>query len=476
MDETAFNYNTNANTDDGSCVEVVNGCMDESAFNYNPAANISIIPAIGDIYQGGYLFQINEDGTGLVAAMENLTEGGLPYNQNSFGYQWGCWQEDVDGADGTSIGTGYQNTMDIINQGCTTSGGGISAAQAALDAEINGYSDWYLPSIDELNEFRFTISHSSPQGNIANINGVHWSSSEINSLQAYAANVHASQTLSFNKNLYKQVRVIRSVTFDVECVAVVNGCIDETAFNYDAEANTDDGSCIEVVEGCTDATAFNYDAAANTDDGSCVAVVNGCMDATAFNYNPDANISIIPTIGDIYQGGYIFQINDDGTGLVADLQDLGDINWWDAMDGAENSSAQGYDDWYLPSLEELQLMYNTIGQGANNSGGFVNDWYWSTSEVQCSNQPNDGVHRINFSTGVMNCWFNFSYWARAIRAVTFDDGSCIEVVNGCIDSTAYNYNADANTDDGSCVEAIEDVWMRLHLIIMQMPILMMDRV
>ena len=40
--------------------------------------------------------------------MENLTEGGLPYNQNSFGYQWGCWQEDVDGADGTSIGTGIR--------------------------------------------------------------------------------------------------------------------------------------------------------------------------------------------------------------------------------------------------------------------------------------------------------------------------------------------------------------------------------
>ena len=37
----------------------------------------------------------------------------------------------------------------------------------------------------------------------------------------------------------------------------------------------------------------------------------------AFNYNPDANISAIPTVN-IYQGGYIFQINDDGTGLVAE--------------------------------------------------------------------------------------------------------------------------------------------------------------
>jgi hypothetical protein len=39
-----------------------------------------------------------------------------------------------------------------------------------------------------------------------------------------------------------------------------------------------DGSCIAVVNGCTDATAFNYDSSANTDDGSCIAVVNGCTD------------------------------------------------------------------------------------------------------------------------------------------------------------------------------------------------------
>ena len=78
-------------------------------------------------------------------------------------------------------------------------------------------------------------------------------------------------------------------TEDGSCVAVVEGCMDETALNYDANANTDDGSCVAVVEGCTDVSAFNYNADANTDDGSCVAVVEGCMDATASNYNADAN-------------------------------------------------------------------------------------------------------------------------------------------------------------------------------------------
>ena len=46
-------------------------------------------------------------------------------------------------------------------------------------------------------------------------------------------------------------------------------CTDATAFNYDPDAEYDNGNCVAVVEGCTDASACNYDAAANTDDGSC---------------------------------------------------------------------------------------------------------------------------------------------------------------------------------------------------------------
>ena len=42
-------------------------------------------------------------------------------------------------------------------------------------------------------------------------------------------------------------------------------------------------------------------------------------------------------IGDVYEGGYIFQINEDGTGLVADLQDLDQMNWDSAMNLAEAS-------------------------------------------------------------------------------------------------------------------------------------------
>lgn len=70
----------------------------------------------------------------------------------------------------------------------------------------------------------------------------------------------------------------------------VLGCTDASAFNFDPNANTDDGSCIPVVTGCTDELAVNYDPQANTDDGSCLFEVFGCTYEEALNYVSNANI------------------------------------------------------------------------------------------------------------------------------------------------------------------------------------------
>ena len=94
-----------------------------------------------------------------------------------------------------------QNTMDIVNQGCSTENGGITAAQAALDAEIKGYSDWYLPSIDELTVMYYTLAIQA---------NWRWSSSELHSTYAWQVNFDNDFIGDGGINSSASVRVIRS--------------------------------------------------------------------------------------------------------------------------------------------------------------------------------------------------------------------------------------------------------------------------
>ena len=148
-------------------------------------------------------------------------------------------------------------------------------------------------------------------------------------------------------------------------------------------------------------------------------------------------------IGDVFEGGYIFQINLDGTGLVADLEDLGRINWFQAIDSAETVISQGYNDWYLPNIEELELMYNTIGQGADNLGNFENYFYWSSTEYEFQNNYALGLSFNVGPTGPAD--MNYAESVRVIRSVI------LEVIYGCTDDKAINFDLNSNTDDGSCI-------------------------
>jgi len=215
----ACNYDETAILNDGSCYDNDMGCGCDTPLpidGYDCYGN-QLIANIGDTIFGGIVFFIDSTGQhGLVAAMEDLTEGATDLSEWGFnGYEWGCYDEYEEGADGTSIGTGYQNTMDIVNQGCVTYFGGITAAQAAIDAEINDYSDWYLPSTYELIEMYNTIGNGGPEGNIGGFDTgnfpYYWSSSEDNEYYALGVDFIEGMTLGW---LWKfdtcRVRPIRS--------------------------------------------------------------------------------------------------------------------------------------------------------------------------------------------------------------------------------------------------------------------------
>ena len=179
--------------------------------------------------------------------------------------------------------------------------------------------------------------------------------------------------------------------FGTHCeTAVVRGCMDQTAFNYDPEANRESGACIDVVYGCLDETAFNFDASlgANTDTEPtlCVDRVYGCMHTMGVNYDPAAN-------------------TDDGTCEIDPC--LGD--YWSCSD---SSSCAAYDATGMYKPRVLSIFYN------------------------------NGQVRAQYSCECLDGY--------VLEVTTAGDEECVPIIYGCTDTKADNYDPAAHVDDGLC--------------------------
>jgi len=159
--------------------------------------------SIGDNYQGGKVTYLLQQGdTGFIAGEQHGLIATLGDNGTA---SWGCYETLVPGADGTAIGTGHQNTHDIIAAGCT----GITQLchGTSTPITINGYSDWYIPSKDELNKLYLV---KTIIGGFSQPYDYYWTSSQVSSTDPWKQYfLEGSQNHWFNYD-WAYVRCVRS--------------------------------------------------------------------------------------------------------------------------------------------------------------------------------------------------------------------------------------------------------------------------
>jgi hypothetical protein len=160
--------------------------------------------SIGDLRAGGVVFWVDptDSAHGLVCAIAD----------QSTGIQWYNGSYTVTGATATGIGTGAANTTAIIAaQGATETNYAAGLARAYTGG---GFTDWFLPSKDELNlmyinKAAINTTITANGGAIFNTN-YYWSSTEFDNYYAWSQNFSIGYQYNFNKNNSFYVRAVRA--------------------------------------------------------------------------------------------------------------------------------------------------------------------------------------------------------------------------------------------------------------------------
>ena len=305
MDSTALNYDPNANVEiPNSCIAVVYGCMNPLAFNYNPNANvndtcIAIVEGCTNPIALNYDTLANVDDNSCILPIPGCTD------PNAFNYN--------------ALANVDDSSCIAIVYGCT-------------DATMFNYN---------------------PTANIDN-----------GSCEPFVYGCMDSTMFNFNP--------LANVDNN-SCVPFIFGCTDPSMLNYNPQANTEDFSCIPYIYGCTDSTAINYNPEANTDNGSCVAVVEGCMDQNAYNYNELANIdnpeSCLYSAGCVTGDSIPYWLNDPCYAWVIDVDAYCCDNEWDNI--CQLTYNYCYEGWTGPQPVS-RLDYNSLSVYPNPTNSKIN--------------------------------------------------------------------------------------------------------
>ena len=98
-------------------------------------------------------------------------------------------------------------------------------------------------------------------------------------------------------------------------------------------------------------------------------------------------------IGSKYNGGIIIQLDETGEhGMLISEADLGSSDWDQAVLLCNKYSNEGFDDWRLPTIEELHIIY----ENKNLANNFEQNWFWSSTE---DTENSDYAFHLGFISG-----------------------------------------------------------------------------
>ena len=158
------------------------GALEKGQYRYEVTENPTTYTA-GDFVQGG-LYTFTDSGYAYITAATDQSSSA----------EWGCQGTLIaEGATPEAIGQGVINTASIV-AGCATAG---IAARLANDLVLNGFSDWFLPSLEELTEM-YTNLASAGLGSF--VNQSYWSSTQVSATQAFTIDMNSGNFNQHNKS------------------------------------------------------------------------------------------------------------------------------------------------------------------------------------------------------------------------------------------------------------------------------------
>ena len=215
------------------------------------------------------------------------------------------------------------------------------------------------------------------------------------------------------------------------CIRDRFGCTDQSAMNYNPDANVDNGTCEYEIFGCTDPLALNHNPDATVDDGSCDYNHSECVFPPEFVGNTGVNMTVFLTSSVIsalpISSDYPYLVALSPSGLVVGSASLSSED----LVGGQQSLAVWGDDTSTPEID---------GALAGEEIFF---------------QLVDGTLLYDISV-VTVFGSSVTYTSNAQAPIASSSSSLVcsqEIVGdifGCTDPSALNYNPDATYDDGSC--------------------------